>query len=302
MLKKLCLFLLFMFFTLDAFSESVVELRSGTVLVGEIIQEDNLTLKLKTNDQVVVTIEKDKIIKISNAKLLIITKNGSRYVGEIIEENDSLIKLRTEDDLIMEIPKSQIQEKLSATTSDLNRPMPSYYTNSNQRSEWPYSYKQNSNANGGLYYMPTDYNLGHYNAGISLILPGGVNFVFGYTSNDVGFRLQGGYIGDIYGLQGNFLLNLSQTRNVEVNLGICGGFTHLREEITKTYSNSYYYEKYTTFIYPTYSYVGLTLDVNIYGFFVEAGISVGDVDNYYSAIESPQLLFAIGYVHRFNKR
>ncbi len=287
MLRILCIICIFMLISIDAFSESLLLLRSGRVLSGEIMQEDEITLRLKFADGAEVTLEKDKIIKITNAKYVISTENGSRYIGEIIEETDLIVRVKTEGNLNIEIPKSQIKDRQIQTRFD----------KLHQRNKSVKSKLENSSWDDNQILKRMDYSLDHFDLGISWHFPIGMNVILGYSSEEFGVRVQGGKLGSVSGFQGNLLINLSQEKSVEMNLGLCLGqvdFGLFNQGNGRKYLTRPNYDN-------KYSYIGLTLDINIYGIFIETGL-FGDINNnLIDEFSRPNVHIAFGYVFRFNE-
>lgn len=116
-------------------------------------------------------------------------------------------------------------------------------------------------------------------AGLTLVSPGGVNLNIGsYINDKIGFSLSGGCLpGAILGMQTNVLYNLSRNENVDLNVGLAFGGTSF------THNGDYWI------------YGGFTCDLNYRGFFIQPCLSFGMGD-----IVSPQVLFQVGYVYRFN--
>ncbi|HRT68363.1 MAG TPA: hypothetical protein P5216_06450, partial [Bacteroidota bacterium] len=83
----------------------------------------------------------------------------------------------------------------------------------------------------------------------------------------------------IFGFQIEALYNLKTSRHFEHNLGVGLGLMEI-----------YYNED------NVWGYLELLYNLNIYGFFLEAGMSIGS-----GSFTNPQLMFQFGYVYRFNK-
>ena len=121
--------------------------------------------------------------------------------------------------------------------------------------------------------------------GLTLLMPGGLNALFGYQfTSGIGFRVEAGYIGTLSGFQGNFMYNLSKSRSFEHNLSI--GFGHM----SGTQNKGLFNEETKT-----WTYAGLFYDLNIYGLFLELGVTAGS-----GGFTNPQIAFQFGYVYRFN--
>ena len=114
--------------------------------------------------------------------------------------------------------------------------------------------------------------------GITLLLPGGYNILGGYQFQTFGLRAELGCIpyGDGgYGGQVNFLLNLAKSKSFEANVSLAAGFSQMGNN--------------------NFTYAGPCFDLNAGGFFIELGLGFGS-----GSFQSPQLLFQLGYVGRFN--
>jgi hypothetical protein len=124
--------------------------------------------------------------------------------------------------------------------------------------------------------------------GANIGTPAVFNLVLGFHSEKTGVRFSGMYLGDNYGIQASLPIKFYETKNVYHAIALALGFSHLETE-----ENSGFYSYTRT---REWVYFSLNYNLNLYGFFLEAGLSVGD-----GAYSNPQLMFQIGYVHRFNK-
>ena len=114
--------------------------------------------------------------------------------------------------------------------------------------------------------------------GVTFLLPGGYNILGGYQFQNFGVRAEVGcipYGEGGYGAQANILLNLTKTKSFEANLSIAAGYSLMAGK--------------------DYTYAGPCIDMNAGGFFVELGLGFGS-----GSFSSPQFLFQLGYVGRFN--
>ncbi len=118
--------------------------------------------------------------------------------------------------------------------------------------------------------------------------PAVFNIVLGFHSGNSGIRLSGMYLGSAYGIQASLPIKFYESENVYHAIALALGFSHIETEETVLYY------KYTRA--REWTYFSLSYNLNLYGFFLEAGLSVGD-----GGYSNPQLMFQIGYVHRFNK-
>lgn len=110
--------------------------------------------------------------------------------------------------------------------------------------------------------------------GVNFGTPGGLNLAAGYWFGTVGLRLSGMYLGDIAGVQGNVGFKLSDNSTHSHVLATVFGTSEIERK--------------------NWTYVGGVYELNLYGFFLPAGATIGSGD-----FPSPQLVFQIGYMHRF---
>ncbi|HPI19980.1 MAG TPA: hypothetical protein PKY56_06375 [Candidatus Kapabacteria bacterium] len=118
--------------------------------------------------------------------------------------------------------------------------------------------------------------------------PAVFNIVLGFHSEKFGIRFSGMYLGSSYGIQASLPLKFYESKDVYHAIALALGFSHIETEETVLYY------KYTRA--REWTYFSLSYNLNLYGFFLEGGLSVGD-----GSYSNPQLMFQIGYVHRFNK-
>ncbi len=110
--------------------------------------------------------------------------------------------------------------------------------------------------------------------GVTLLTPAGLNLVYGHWFGDFGLRFSGAYFGGLAGLEIDALHRLSINENVNHSL-----FWALGSLVVDNNN---------------WNYLGFGWLMNLSGFFVQAGLSIGAGD--YS---SPQLIAQIGYVYEF---
>jgi len=110
----------------SAYAQDVIELKNGDTIKGEIIEETETTIKIKTTYGPLV-IPKSQVAKVTRGggeeaekeeqkeepvdntgKVIIELVNGDKIKGEIIEESDAAVKLKTQYGP-MTIPRSQIK-------------------------------------------------------------------------------------------------------------------------------------------------------------------------------------------------
>jgi hypothetical protein len=110
--------------------------------------------------------------------------------------------------------------------------------------------------------------------GVNFGTPGGLNLAAGYWFGTVGLRLSGMYLGDIAGVQGNVGFKLSDNSTRSHVLAAVFGTSEVERK--------------------NWTYIGGVYELNLSGFFLQAGATIGSGD-----FTSPQLIFQIGYMHRF---
>jgi hypothetical protein len=120
--------------------------------------------------------------------------------------------------------------------------------------------------------------------GINFGTPAGLNIAAGYWFGIVGTRLSGMYLGStISGIQANVGFKMSDNSNRSHVLAAVFGASHL------ILDEDSYFERERN-----WTYVGAAYNLNLGGFFLEAGVTVGHGD--YS---SPQVVLQLGYMYRF---
>ncbi len=114
--------------------------------------------------------------------------------------------------------------------------------------------------------------------GLTLLLPGGLNLIGGYHYDKFAAFGEIGFLPEVaFGFQVEFLYNLKTARHFEHNLGIGAGLSVISQN-------------------DSWAYLGIFYNLNLYGFFLEPGITIGSGN-----APNPQLWFQFGYVYRFNK-
>ncbi len=285
------IFLFFiMFFCISYFSyaDKKVILTSGKTYQGQIISETDNDLDLKTHDGVMVKIMKDKIEAITEAQARIVVKSGKVYIGQIIEDTENFLKITTTDGITIDIPKTQIVENGYESDEPVKPSKEKAYYASRNLNYKPL-------VSGYENYYHNDEFIRRY-IGLTFLFPGGVNAAYAHTAKNVGFRIQAGYAGEIYGYMGTFLMNISKTENFDINLGLCAGYTARENEVP--YNLDYYGGTYTKTELETYKYYGITVDCNYNGFFLELGLVSGDNPFKTALTEDLNLLIQIGYLFK----
>ncbi len=119
--------------------------------------------------------------------------------------------------------------------------------------------------------------------GVNFGTPAGINFAMGYQFGLVGLRLSGMIWGrPISGLQMNVGFRLSDNADRSHVVAAILGSMEVEEDLGFSSRMR------------EWNYVGAVYELNLSGFFLQAGATVGSGD-----FSSPQLVFQIGYMHRF---
>lgn len=123
--------------------------------------------------------------------------------------------------------------------------------------------------------------------GLTIGTPSALNFIIGYYYKYTGIRLSGGYLGQIYGYQGNLLLKISESTSFVHHLSVLAGTSFIQGD---TDSNGNKQADYK------WKYIGIGYDLTWYGIFLELDITGGVGD------QNPQAGSQIGYLYRFNDK
>jgi hypothetical protein len=187
---------------------------------------------------------------------VIYLKNGSKIVGTIVEQvPNKQLKIRTRDGSEFVYTFDEI---------DMIRKEPAEV----------YSYELIRDL------MDTPYT----ELGASFGTPGGLNLMVGHWFGIVGTRLSGMYLGStLAGIQGNIGFKLSDNSNRSHALAAVFGTSRLVED------EGTFFERERT-----WTYIGAAYNLNLGGFHLEAGLTVGDGD-----FSSPQIVLQLGYMYRF---
>lgn len=124
--------------------------------------------------------------------------------------------------------------------------------------------------------------------GVNLGTPAAFNFLIGRWFSPVGISISGMKLGKTNGLQGNFRFKLADRENICHSLALIMGVSNLENKGNQKNKDGKIPEVLK------WSYYGLAYNMNWNGFWAEIGLSGGNGD-----YTSPQLLFQIGYTHRF---
>ncbi|MBE0643932.1 MAG: hypothetical protein IH600_07610 [Bacteroidetes bacterium] len=187
---------------------------------------------------------------------VVILKNGSKIVGTIVEQvPNKQVKIRTRDG-----------------------------------SEFVYTFDEiemirKEDAEEYSYELIRDFKYTPYTElGVSVGTPAGLNFMVGHWFGIVGTRLSGMYLGStISGIQANIGFKLSDNSNRSHVLAAVFGTSHLVED------EGSFFERERN-----WTYIGAAYNLNLSGFHLEAGLTVGDGN-----FSSPQIILQLGYMYRF---
>ncbi|PLX33274.1 MAG: hypothetical protein C0600_00735 [Ignavibacteria bacterium] len=143
------------------------------------------------------------------------------------------------------------------------------------------------------YYENEDADLMHAaytELGLNFGTPAGLNIAVGRWFGPLGARLSGMVYGSLLsGAQLNLGVKLSDNHNRSHVLAATVGALSLEEE--DAYWSPYYGFSSRT---RSWTYIGAVYELNLHGFFLQAGLSVGDGD-----FSNPQILLQLGYMYRF---
>ena len=238
---------------------------------GKIIEQDDKSISILLKDETQIKYTKSSIKQIVPLEVRVTTKDGIAFQGYCTKENNYEMWITGSDETEYQIKKSQIKNTLILKKGgDRYNPYDIIdEISSSEIQPEPQSPKKNKIENN-------EYPM----FGATLFMPGGLNFVGGYHYDNFGAIGEVGYFPSvIFGFQIEFLYNLKSSRQFEHNLGIGGGFSYMFYDGEEDWG-----------------YLELLYNLNIYGFFIEAGLSIGS-----GSYTNPQVRFQIGYVYRFNK-
>jgi hypothetical protein len=111
--------------------------------------------------------------------------------------------------------------------------------------------------------------------GLTLGTPAGINFALGSWFGPIGFRVSGMQLG-------------KRTAGIQVNVGYKLSDNATRSHVLAVVAGS------LVAGFQSWGYAGVVYNLNLSGFFVEAGLTAGS-----GSFTSPQAILQIGYVHRF---
>lgn len=237
--------------------------------IGKIIEQNDNSILILLNDETQVKYNKENIKEINPLELKVETNAGIIFQGFCTKENNYEIWLKGSDDTEYQIKKSQIKT-IQILKKDNDRYNP-YEVVDNIPNSKSADVGENSNIAKSL---KSEYPM----VGLTLLLPGGLNLIGGYHYDKFAAFGEIGFLPQVaFGFQVEFLYNLKTARHFEHNLGIGAGLSVISQN-------------------DSWAYLGIFYNLNLYGFFLEPGITIGSGN-----APNPQLWFQFGYVYRFNK-
>ena len=124
--------------------------------------------------------------------------------------------------------------------------------------------------------------------GICYGTPAVFNLAIGPWYGPFGVRFSGMYLGSSYGIQMNLNYKISDSPNFLHSIGVAVGKSFIEgEEIAYfPFDDNFTYMK-------EWQYIGLVYNLNLSGFFLEGGLSIGEGD-----YTNPKFIFQIGFIYR----
>jgi len=244
---------------------------NGQSNYGKIIEQDDKSISILLKDETQVKYMKSSIKQIVPLEVRVTTKDGIAFQGYCTKENNDEMWITSSNATEYKIKKSQIKSTLILKKGE-DRFNPYDIIDQMSGSEIstvPQSPKIINNKHN-------EYPM----FGATLGLPSLINLIAGYRYDKFGAIGEFGFIPyNIFGFQIEALYNLNTSRHFEHNIGLSLGFIDFLFDKDKVWG-----------------YLELLYNLNIYGFFVEGGMSIGS-----GCFTNPQLMFQFGYVYRFNK-
>jgi len=236
---------------------------------GKIISQDDHSITILLNGGTQIKYYKDSILKITPLELKVFTNDNNSFQGIGTQENEEMMWLSGSHNTEYQIKKSNIKEiQILKHNSDKYNPYEVVDNIPNSKSA---DVGENSNIAKSL---KSEYPM----VGLTLLLPGGLNLIGGYHYDKFAAFGEIGFLPQVaFGFQVEFLYNLKTARHFEHNLGIGAGLSVISQN-------------------DSWAYLGIFYNLNLYGFFLEPGITIGSGN-----APNPQLWFQFGYVYRFNK-
>ncbi len=232
------------------------------------------SVHIRFDNGIISIIPISSISEIEQLYLELRTKDGT-FVGKAFTENDSSITLSTNSGVSI-IPLKNIIAKsllISQKKAFCDDCKSTYY-------RFPIQNPQIGLDSNDTSIGKTNYPV----IGTTIGTPGTLNLLIGYNYEKWGVRLSSGMLFlllDEIGFQLNILRNIIKKDNLEINFSFAPGISKI---------------KIMNKLELDYKYIAALIDMNLNGFFVEAGAGYGD-NNLNSKF---QILFNLGYVYRFN--
>ena len=257
---------------------------SGNEQLGRMIAQDDASITIETKDGTQIKFDRKHISSINPLQVKVKTTEDLWFQGFCTNETDSIISLIDDSNAEYTIQKYKIVEKqllIRETDKFSNNPY-GYFLLDKQKFQNENRYKSEQNYTPAPAFQESsdEYPM----LGLTFLTPGGINLFGGYhygkftATGEIGFIPSSDLI---MGFQVEFMYNLKSARHFEHNIGFGGGYTYIEDQWSS----------------PTeWAFFGLFYNLNIYGFFLEPGLTIGS-----GTYKNPQIVFQFGYVYRFNK-
>jgi hypothetical protein len=269
----------------------------GEEYTGVFISQEKDSIRIRTLDNIDVSICQDSIIISDKIKTKIETKSKDVFIGYVNNINEKELQIVTEEFGEISIQRADII-KTESFNDEYKLPGVLIGTYTEPKNIYP-------------------------SFGITIGYPRNYALVFAYTINDWGCRLTADpdfYNSNYFFYRFNLIKNISKSEHFEHNFSIAIGYDYFGERTKTTGTWSVEYDPKTgmyTIHYDSYSekreyfvdYYGIYYDINFYGLFLELGaiystsfppkwsfMSVDDLEPRSTILISVSL----GYVYRFN--
>ena len=242
-----------------------ITLLSGQKYLGFVIEEDKEIVNIIDQFNSEIKINKQSISIRQKMFAEVVTRFGAKYTATLRTVEDDYLEFSDDKGSEIRIPKTDLD-----------------YIIVNNIKLTPDNWRVLSGFD-----LPNSITKLKFSAfGLTIGLPAEINFnyIMDYSQN-IGFKLSGGYSGDYYGFQANLLYNLKKTPSTVTNLYIGAGYTYI-DTLTKLTSNRR--------VKKEFPYLTGGIDVNFYGFYFDLGLYICE-----GYLKSPQVIGAIGYIYRF---
>ncbi|MEN6295734.1 MAG: hypothetical protein ABFD61_06360 [Chloroherpetonaceae bacterium] len=256
---------------------------TGNEQLGRMIAQDDASITIETKDGTEIKFDRKHISSINPLQVKVKTTENIWFQGFCTNETDSIISLIDDSNAEYTIQKHKIVEKqllIRETDKFSNNPY-GYFLLDKQKFQNENSYKSEQNYTPAPAFQKSSHE--YPMLGLTFNTPGGINLIGGYHFGK--FAAIGG-IGcvpfgtTIWGAQVEFMFNLKSARHFEHNIGFGVGYSFIGSKLSKAQE---------------WTYIGLFYNLNIYGFYLEPGLTIGS-----GTYKNPQIAFQFGYVYRFN--